>query len=266
MIIGVPKLKILNNEFEISALINSERLCIKDFKLWYKFPCELINLVDLNSNPFVTAMLLLCLSTGEDLEVMGDMSLTLKQNMLKIVNLLGGWINTKSWEIKVSPIKINTKNIINRNYKAQGVGLFFTLGVDSFHTLEDYENKHRFSNCAISQLIFISGFDIPNSNHILLNQTRDNIISVAKSLNKKVLFVSTNLRDITDNFINWESEHGAAIASVGQMFPKILNTILISSSDANVTNSSYGTHPDLDKLWSIENLEFYNLCSKSRKI
>jgi len=256
MRIGIPKVENLSNELEISALINSEKLGIKDFKLWYRLPLEMSSLISLSSNSFATSIFLLSLAIGEDLEVEGEMSLKLKQNMEQIIKLFSSWRNTKTWIMKPTNIHIKSEVNESNSITPQGIGLFFTLGVDSFHTLEDSENKHQPGVNPISHLIFISGFDIPNSKQGLINQTRENINMVAKSLNKKVLFVSTNLREISDPILNWESEHGAAIASVGQMFAKILSKVFISSSDANVTNSPYGTHPDLDKLWSTETLEF----------
>lgn len=124
------------------------------------------------------------------------------------------------------------------------IGQFFTLGLDSFYTFFCLGNKPKY-------LVYVEGFDVENSRQVLMKKIRDTISIVAS--NSKVLFIRSNLREITDKIVNWEQIHGAACASVAYYTSPWINTIYTNNVKSLGKASSYwGSGPHLDPLFSTE--------------
>lgn len=136
-------------------------------------------------------------------------------------------------------------------------GLFFTGGVDSFHSLRRRLDEVRY-------LINVEGFDIKLSDSERLDQNRVLIDRVASELGLEVIRVRTNLRDsIEFNRLTWEITHVAALAAVGHLLTSVLSKIYLASSDVP---PPWGSHPDLDRLWSSSRLAIENDGSEATRL
>lgn len=130
------------------------------------------------------------------------------------------------------------------NNTTSDIGQFFTLGLDSFYTFLCLGSKPKY-------LVYVEGFDVENSRQVLIKKIRDTISIVAS--NSKVLFIRSNLREITDKIINWEQIHGAACASVAYYTAPRINTIYTNNvKSLGKTSSYWGSGPHLDPLFSTE--------------
>lgn len=131
-----------------------------------------------------------------------------------------------------------------------GVGVFFTGGMDSFYTLL----KHRDE---ITHVIFIHGVDVGLRDTRLRRQVSDMLNCVGKEFGIGVIELESNIRGFMEyHDINWEIGHGAAFACVGHLLAPHFRRIYIPSSFTYADLFPWGSHPLTDPLWSSENLEF----------
>lgn len=154
---------------------------------------------------------------------------------------------------KTSLRRVVVENIVpvpQVNPAANRVGVFFSGGVDSFYSLL----KHRDE---ITDLIFIHGADIPLDNTLFRKAVSQRLRDVAASFDKNVIEIETNIRELLDPYVNWAFvSHGAALASIGHLLTPYFRRIYIAASHTCPDFSPWGSHPDLDPLWSSDTLEF----------
>jgi hypothetical protein len=136
------------------------------------------------------------------------------------------------------------------------VAAFFSLGVDSFYTLLKNLNAEK-GDGRISHLISVHGFDVPLENQELFAKVAAGVQTVADELGLRAIFVSTNLRALSNRFSGWgRYQHGAALASVGLCLQRLFRRIYIGSGTTYADAFPWGSHPLTDPLWSTESLQF----------
>jgi hypothetical protein len=121
-------------------------------------------------------------------------------------------------------------------------GVFFTGGVDSFHSL--LTNRDT-----VQALVFVQGFDIPLTDTDRLDATSRLLETVAAACGIRVLTLRTNLRGHPlFQSANWgKYTHGAALGAVAQLLAPHLGQVLIASSDVP---PPHGSSEELDRCWT----------------
>ena len=129
------------------------------------------------------------------------------------------------------------------------VGLFFTGGVDSFYTLRRNLDE-------VDCLINVHGFDIALEDTERYRKSVQGLRAVAEDLALELILVETNLRShfLFQKF-SWEKTHISALAAVAHSLQKRVGTVRIAGSDVP---PPWGSHPDLDRLWSSSSLNLVN--------
>ena len=142
---------------------------------------------------------------------------------------------------------------------AGGSAMFFTCGVDSFHTLR----RHRGS---IERLIFVRGLNInltDLADDARFAPVRAGIEAVARELGIEVVFAESNLRSHpTFGRVGWDVSHLGALAGVAHALAPVVSRVYVASSDIP---APYGSRPDLDPLWSSGAVEIVNDGSETFK-
>ena len=129
------------------------------------------------------------------------------------------------------------------------VGIFFTGGVDSFYTLRRNLNE-------VDCLINVHGFDITLEDAERYDKSVAGLQSVSKALKLELILIETNLKShFLFRQLNWEITHIAALSAIAHMLQKRIGTVRLASSDVP---PPWGSHPDLDKLWSGSSLKVVN--------
>ena len=223
----------------------------KPFHLWYRLPAQQKDLIDPeNGDPFVAATLLPAMKAGEPLQVAVPVSRKLLRSARIIQSIYHDWDRTLS-EVPISAAERSTE--ADHVSTQSEIGVFFSLGVDSFYTLLKNSTAHSTRQDAITHLIAVHGFDVPYDNAAVFGDVITNATKVAKTLNKQTLIVVTNIREFSDEFVGWgRLYHGAAMASVGLALERKFKTIYIAGSYS--PHYPWGSHPLLDPLWSTESL------------
>ncbi len=125
---------------------------------------------------------------------------------------------------------------------ADGVGLFFSGGVDSFYSALQHADE-------VTHLIFVSGFDIGLHKDDLTRRTLEVIREVAADMGKELLEARTNIRKLSNQYCDWGKQyHGAALAGIAHMFSPVIGKAIIPASFAD--DHAWGSHHRLDPLWS----------------
>lgn len=196
-------------------------------------------------NTFVPAFALPAMVLGESLTVNAPVSGRLLRGARDAMELYQRW-----WDVK--PAEIVPASVAVRAAPADGVGLFFTAGVDSHYSLlKDLRRADSPGHREITDLIFVNLDDgrSTEKDHLL-----ERLVTVATETGKRLLVVDTNLRQVTEEVVGWDEHHGAALASVALALEGALGTCLLASTSDHGHLTPWGSHPLLDPLWSTEGL------------
>jgi hypothetical protein len=127
------------------------------------------------------------------------------------------------------------------------VGAFFSGGVDSFYTALKYRAE-------ITDLIYVRGFDIPDSLHPELHERVGTTArEVAEKLGKDLIEVRAELRPFCYRYVGWEYYNGMALAGIALLFQSRFRTVhLPASMSLNALYDEMTPHPLIDPLLSTE--------------
>lgn len=188
----------------------------------------------------LAAALIPAMAAGRPLHVSGSVSERLLDGVTRFQSILG------SMAPGLSPVSVTTEGVQALETSAgRGVGVFFSLGIDSSYTLAAKMDE-------ITHLIFIEGFDPMSVAQPLWDHMKRRAAEVASRTGKELVVVSCNLRDVAGSKLGWLWMHGPSLAAVGHAVSSTVERVYISSSWPYRNLLAWGTHPLLDHLWSSE--------------
>jgi hypothetical protein len=144
---------------------------------------------------------------------------------------------------------------------ARGVGLCFSLGVDSFHTLLR-------SGREIDHLLLAEGFDIRLDDGPRVVAAEASLREVAGAMGVRAVMVRTNLRDhpSSGRRMRWALRvHGGALAALGHACSAEIGELLISSTKPHSADAPWGSHWETDRGWSSSRLLVTHLGAQWRR-
>jgi hypothetical protein len=243
----------------LRARVSTARGSRPAYTLEYAFEGLPSSAVARTGDPFVAALLLPAMASGEDLEVAAPLSPRMLRNVGRVIDIY------RAWGQGLAPIRVLSRGDATPG-GGSGAALCFTAGVDSFYSLLKSERSGGDDDSDISHLLFVHGFDITLSDVERRASVAAHIQRVAEATRKPALFVRSNLRDVLDGLVSWELHHGAALASVGLALAGHLKRCVIPSSWAYQHLQPWGSHPLLDPLWSTEGVELLHDGCEARRI
>lgn len=233
--------KIKNHQMFFSG--GFSRILFDTEKIWFKVP----NSISQNTqwhDAFYIVGLVLSLKRGEVLEFSG----TVSNELLKKASEIERYYRFEAQPRKIMTIMAKSSPSLSNNQPnftqppQKSFAQFFTLGVDSFYTLaRNMRKKNQPLN-----LLFVDGYDIPLTQKKFLRSIHQHIQQVAKEVNGDAIFIETNLRDLSDNIMNWGQFHGAALAAVSYL--TIFKTMHINGESFDWPD--WGLRFGLDTLFS----------------
>src|SRR5580693_6603013 len=237
---------------QLEAQVTLESMKSDPFLLWYRFPLDYITAVSAQLNDaFVAALLTPAMKLGERLRIEGVVSGQLMQSLPQLQAIY------QEWNAGLSVISVDSSGLDHsaaHKERARRVGLFFSLGVDSFYSLLKNNRDHPRDEKTIDDLLFVRGMDIAIDDpkvDDLFGMSVLNAKRVADEFQKKLLVASTNLRLFTNRFVSWgKTCHGAALASIALALSEGLREVTIASTYDWEHLFPWGSHPQLDPLWS----------------
>lgn len=265
MIVSDIKVISLKERCELQARVKSDH-ARKPFLLRYCYPREVREFLAVeNGDPFLPAILLPAMRTGETVEIPGYVSPRLLRATDEIQALY------KSFDESLSYVQIRA---VSRGepsrpmHRTSWKGLFFSCGIDSFYSLFKNLTDHPQDKETITDLIPVRGFDIPfASNPAVFRTMVANTRTVSREFRKNTLPVATNVRELAVRFVDWASLYvGAAMASVALSLENVFEKVYIASSYSRDQLIPYGSHPALDPLWSTEQLSIVHDACETRRV
>ncbi len=253
------ELKEIGSEVEISAEVDGFPKGARCRRLWFRFPEAMAHTLNLSGTPFMASMMPVAAGLRTPLHVEGPVSRRLVENSRQIGRIWRDWYRFR--------LEIVPERFIDDNgpTSSGGVGCFFSGGVDSFYSvLKNLKNEK--GDGRISHLVHVRGFDIDLRNDAMYKVVYRHLAEAADELGCPLIRVSTNVREVTRGYTSWgRLQHGAALAGIGHCLSGLFRTMLIPATHTYEHLFPWGTHPQLDPLWSDESLTFVSDgCEASR--
>ncbi len=143
--------------------------------------------------------------------------------------------------------------------QADNVGLCFSLGVDSFHTLLR-------SGRSIDRLILAHGFDIPLDDEVRMAAAERSLRDVAESTGTVPTVIRTNVRrHPTLRPMAWPRTHGGSLAALGHAASNEIGELLISATKPYVADAPWGSHWDTDPGYSSSRVAVTHVGAEHRR-
>lgn len=172
------------------------------------------------------------------LHLHGSIDEVVLRNMNSIQRVLHGWFPKRLSVVDVIPERTHTSS------PSDGRSAFFSGGVDSFYTLAT-------ATPPLDAVVFVGGFDIPIDKPDRVERATPAVHAAASEFGASMLALTTNMRSLTDPVTSWGYEqHGASLAAVSYALRAHFGTVHIASSYSDEDLHPWGSHPDLDPLWS----------------
>lgn len=210
-----------------------------DVTVWFEASIP----VDRSSAAILPTVLPTAMRANSRLSLPGSQDPWALENAARAQKLLNSWFGN------LARIDVSASADENDRRPADGVGCFFSGGVDSFYSAIDRINE-------ITHLIFVHGFDIDIEDESLGAQAISEAHQAATALGKELIVVRTNVRKMSDLHVSWGREyHGAALAAVAHLMRAQLGHVFIPASYHVTELFPWGSHPDLDPLWSSTSLK-----------
>ena len=229
---------------ELSGRISFERAGLEPQRLWFRSPVAPAGQLD--ASPFLPALLVLSMWLGEPLAIDGPVSPRLLEHVERASLVL------RSWWPELEPARVEPARAEVPATHGGDVGVFFTRGVDSWHTALETARE----NPASLRLLGWTGADLESPEH----DTPQRELAAGEALTEaaglvpaEVDLMQSNLRRLVEPHVAWEWTHGGLLAALalahgGLAEARIAGTLPFGRL------TSLGSHPLLDPLWSTETM------------
>ena len=255
MIIHEPEIILAGGEITIQARIETKNSTIglPEF-LWFKYPERFQTVVSDRADPFLSALILVAMTVGEDLECKGALSPRLFYAMDEYQQIFSRWLPNV-----FSPIRINPTNL-SPAHPPEIVGQYasaFSGGVDSFFTLKQAlladPSKPSWS---IRYGLFIHGTaDIPLIYHEKYEVLAKQYTALYNELGLELIAARTNLMQFSANRIAFNPFLEAPIIGCALGLSPLLSGIFMPSGRRYERYRVTSTGPITGHLLSTETFE-----------
>lgn len=199
------------------------------------------------------AMLIPALHQQQKLQLDGTLDRQWFQNHLKLISIYQDW-----WDY-TGRTPIRRAHCVDRTGEGSDIGLMFTCGADSFHSLLTHDEP-------IDSLIYVHGYDVPLEDIKRASMVESQIRKVAAEFSRRVIILRSNLRTHPAfKAVGWTRTHGAALAAVGHILSKSLQTLVISQSNFDKNPPPWGSHWQTDPLWGAGHLQINYLLNPTTR-
>jgi hypothetical protein len=224
------------------------------FTLWYRFPAWCLPFLSPdNGDPFLAALLLPAMRTRERLHIAAPVSTRLLEALSEIQAIYAAF-DPRTTRV---PVEASARDeSLPSDGSQPRVGLFFSMGVDSFYSLLKNQRDHPAGEQAVTHLISVHGFDAAHDgwDDVFPATLLKNFERVARETGTSLTPVGSNVRQVGARLAPWTMLHGGAMASVALALGAAWRRVMIAASATYDTIYPWGTHPLLDPLWSTEGL------------
>ncbi len=191
---------------------------------------------------FAAGLVIPALHAGATIRVEGDLDERWVDHIRQLADLYAGWWGLRAF-LPLDPAGLVRRPPVRSDARAQ----CFTGGVDSFYTLLK-EPGHR-----TTHLFFAESYEKALVSDAHWAAVRELLGEVADEFGVGLLSLRSNLRSFPqlDGLQFGTHTQGGALAAGGLLYSSAIDVLTIPSSYAYVYDTPWGTHWDLDPLWSL---------------
>lgn len=217
-------------------------------RIWFRSSTDAVPSAD----AALAACLMPAMRAGGTLEVEAPLSPRLLDTQREYQSIQRAW--SFDWKYDEEPLREVEVRAPARSPETTSpsgrVAAFFSGGVDSFAEIVD--------NPQITDLIFVRGVDILTRlahQDGLADEVEARLREAASELGKPLHVIETNLRDLSDPLIRWESFFACPLVAVGHFFSSLFDQVLIAGDTDHETAPLIGTALQVDHLLGSEDTE-----------
>lgn len=221
--------------------------------LWFEVPVEVGEGLSVRGDPFLPALLFRALVHPGPIVIEADVSPELLTSARRAAALLETW-NLPHDRAAHAPLDVQAP-LAAAARRGSGVGVFFSGGVDSFYTvLKNIARYPTTDSRALTHLVMLHGFDVRAEDAVLFARLSGPLREAAAALGRGFFTLRTNLRELfgSDDF---DFTHGVVLAGAAHATAGLFHTMYIAASYPYSELRPWGSHPNLDPLWSSERLD-----------
>lgn len=194
----------------------------------------------------VAATLLAASLGGHELRIEAPVSTPMRSAAGAVTDVFAIWARRRQLETDGEPgyggVRLTTAGVPAPSGASGGVAAMFSAGVDSFFTVLRHRDR-------LDALIYVVGFDVRLGSPAL-GDALALVRSAAAMLELPLIEVRTNLRDVLDDYVPWDDQHGAALASVALLLSDRFVEVLVPATHTYDELYPLGSHPVVDRLWT----------------
>ena len=246
------RLQCRNGSGELSARVRPEGSPAVEETVWFRFPSRSATL-DNAGDVFLCAFLIPCMQAGENLRIDAPVSQGLMSHISRIQDIF------LKWHPSFHRSRVRAGHSDGPCRKGEGVVACFSGGVDSLFTMLKMGKQ-------VDRLLLVHGFENPVESEDLLSTTLSVVRPLTERFRLPLVVATTNLRSLADRqFARWGKAFpgtffgscwmGSFLAAMGHCLRPECGRLVIPASLHMDELVPYGSHPDLDPLWSSEALE-----------
>jgi uncharacterized SAM-binding protein YcdF (DUF218 family) len=206
----------------------------------------------ITADPLLPTLLLLAMRRGEDLRLQGGVSPKLLAGAAAAQDVILGWdAEVRRRRSIATPPQRRARieaEVRDPARRAPGVAAFFTAGVDSSYTVLRHLDE-------IDALVYVHGLDVALEKRGLRARVVRGIRRAADALGKPLVEVETDIRRLSDSIIGWTAYNGTVLASVAHLLSPRFGKVYVPATLTLGRLHPLGSHPELDHLWSSEEVD-----------
>jgi len=211
---------------------------------------------------FTAVALMAAMQAGEDLTVAAPVSPQLLTGLDRVMDLWAEWHP----DLRKVAVDADSSSAGSRTAASDGVGMFFSGGVDSLYSLMKWVKGPKGpAHQQLTHIVFLLGFD-PGTTFRGESAAADDRLAMAmqsaervtSNYGVKMLVIESNIREFTDQFFGWAHYHGAVLASAAHLVSGTIGTMAIASTERYSDLAPWGTHALTDHLFSTERVRIFH--------
>jgi hypothetical protein len=236
------------DKVRLSAEAESERQP-KPFELYFEFPIEFKEFVNVSADPFAVAMLVPAMLQGEPLQIAPPLSPRLHLQLGRVRDIFHAWHpDMMRSRIESHPGAADTGPLAGR------AATFFSGGVDSFYTLLKYRPGRESLPAPLTHVIFMRGLEKPLDFLRGVEASEQLVETIATGAGVQCILGKSNLRSYFD--ADWLHLYcGSGLAATALSLSGGFSHVCIPSTYSYRDPVMTGSTPLVDERYSNERVQ-----------
>ncbi len=267
MLIHPPEMTTQGTRVRVSARVEAESEPFAGGEdIWFEVDRSDQDSISDRADAFLVALLPVAMSLGEPLEVRGEVSPRLLRGTRDVQAILTAW-----WPKRFRQIELRCSSISVSRFSPSpaGVGLAFSGGVDSFHTLlQHHAGNEPLEPYRLTHAVMVSGFDLDVEDPVREAALRSIYEPALSELSIRMILLRTNFRSILGagrRSPGYDYLHGGLLIAAAHVLGPLFRVFSIPGSTSWRDLVPEGAHPLIDPRLSSESLQItHEGCEASR--